>query len=56
MSERHRRLPNFTVHEENVLRILTAKYRNVIEEKGSNARVRDRKSQAWVEIEKEFRS
>ncbi|KAM8712297.1 hypothetical protein ACLKA7_012767 [Drosophila subpalustris] len=54
MSSRPRRMPNFTTIEENVLRMLTAKYKNVIEQKGSGAIIWDRKKHAWQRIEAEF--
>lgn len=48
------RMPNFTVAEENVLRALTAKYFNQIEEKTSNAHVWRAKNRAWEDIAIEF--
>ncbi|XP_030558525.1 uncharacterized protein LOC115761050 [Drosophila novamexicana] len=48
------RMPNFTVGEENVLRMLTAKYHKEIEDKASNAHVWRAKNRAWECIAAEF--
>lgn len=54
MNKRPRRMPNFTVPEENALRMLAEKYKNDIEEKRSSSVFRLNKSTAWDKIESEF--
>ncbi|XP_064543448.1 fibrinogen silencer-binding protein-like isoform X2 [Drosophila montana] len=48
------RMPNFTIAEENILRMLTAKYHKEIEDKASNAHVWRAKNRAWESIAAEF--